>query len=125
MQLLQGSTPVSTLTVSGSKASYRFEGILPGDYQVTVSKADHVTRTQSLTVSNGDVTQDILVCRMGDVSGDGQLNVGDVSRIYGYIKGTAKITDPYILLCADLTGDGQINVGDVSFLYAKIRRGAV
>lgn len=125
VQLLQGNTPVSTLTVSGSKASYRFEGILPGDYQLTVSKADHVTRTESLTVSNVDVTQDIQLYKMGDVSGDGYLNVGDVSRIYGYIKGTAKITDPYILLCADLTGDGQINVGDVSFLYAKIRRGAV
>ena len=57
----------------------------------------------------------------GDVSGDGRLNVGDVARLYGHIKKTSIITDPYVLLCMDMTGDGRLNVGDTARLYGKVR----
>ena len=60
---------------------------------------------------------------MGDVSGDGKLNLGDVTRIYSHIRNVRLITDEQALSRADLTGDGKLNIGDVARLYALIRSG--
>jgi hypothetical protein len=119
VQLWQESTLVASQTVDGS--SYTFDGIVPGSYQLTVSKSGCVTRSQELTVTDQAVSQDSKLCVPGDVSGDGRINVGDVSRIYGHIKKKVIITDPYVLLCADYTGDGRLNVGDTARVYALIR----
>lgn len=58
---------------------------------------------------------------MGDVSGDGKINIGDVSKLYSHIKGTAIITDSISINAADTNGDGKINMGDVSKLYSQIK----
>ncbi len=50
----------------------------------------------------------------GDLNGDGNVNVGDVSALYKAIL--AGSTDSKY----DLNGDGSVNVGDVSALYALI-----
>jgi arabinogalactan oligomer/maltooligosaccharide transport system substrate-binding protein len=60
---------------------------------------------------------------MGDVSGDGKLNLGDVTRIYSHIRNVRLITDEQALGRADLTGDGKLNIGDVARLYSQIRNG--
>lgn len=57
----------------------------------------------------------------GDVTGDGRINVGDVSKLYAHTKKTALLPDDR-LPAADLTGDGRINLGDVSKLYASIKK---
>lgn len=121
VQLWQGNTLKGTCTLSGNNGTYCFEDLLAGDYRLTFSKPGHVTRTQELTVTDHAVTQDTKLSMPGDVSGDGRLNMGDVGNIYGYVRKTASITDPYILQCADLTGDGRINMGDVGRLYDLIR----
>ena len=121
VELWQDSTLVGTATVSGKSGSYTFEGVVPGSYQLTFIKADHVTFNQLLTVSEDTVVQDLKVRLLGDVSGDGRINVGDVAKLYGHIKKTAVITDSYVLLCMDMTGDGRLNVGDTARLYGKVR----
>lgn len=121
VQLWQGSTLKATKTLTGSSAAYAFENVIPGDYQLKASKAGHVPRSQELTVSDKALTPDLKLHLVGDVTGDGRINVGDVARIYSHAKGTAILTDPYLLLCADVTGEGRINVGDTARLYAMIR----
>lgn len=58
----------------------------------------------------------------GDVNGDGRINIGDVSKLYGYIKKTTSLSEE-ALQAAEFTGDGRINIGDVSKLYAYIKNG--
>ena len=54
---------------------------------------------------------------VGDLNGDDQVNVGDVSVLYsGILAGT---TDSLY----DLNGDGFVNTGDVSLLYYYILHG--
>ena len=60
----------------------------------------------------------------GDITGDGKVNVADVSNLYAHVRGTKTITDPIALAVADLTGDGKLNVADVSNLYARVRNTA-
>lgn len=54
----------------------------------------------------------------GDINGDGYVNTGDVSAIYGVILGTE--TDTAVIARCDLNDDGNINAGDVSSLYEII-----
>lgn len=58
---------------------------------------------------------------LGDVSGDGKINIGDVSKLYSHIKGTTIITDSISVNAGDTNGDGKINMGDVSKLYSQIK----
>lgn len=58
----------------------------------------------------------------GDVTGDGKVNVADVSNLYAYVRGTKTITDPDALTAADLTGDRKINIADVSRLYEQNKK---
>ena len=58
---------------------------------------------------------------VGDVTGDGQVNIGDVSSLYAYIRGTRLIKERNALETADVNGDGNVNIGDVSSLYAQVR----
>ena len=48
----------------------------------------------------------------GDVNGDGEINIGDVSKIIDVILGYDN--DPEIFAKSDVNGDGEVNIGDVS-----------
>ena len=49
---------------------------------------------------------------VGDVNGDGEVNIGDISAIIDYILGTA--TDSFNTEAADVNLDGEINIADVA-----------
>lgn len=121
LELSCNGAVVATQSISGKSAEYTFENIGAGTYQMKLSKPDHVPYTQELTVTDEAVTFDFTLRLLGDVTGDGRINVGDVARIYGHIKKTSVVTDPYILLVVDVTGEGRINVGDTARLYGRIK----
>ena len=61
-------------------------------------------------------------CTMGDVNGDGDVNVLDIIQIVGYvISGTAD----FDLACADSNGDGVVNILDIVALVSDILGGRV
>ena len=118
LTLYQNGVQVATLTVSGN--TFLWERLQPGDYTLTVTKANHVTYTAPITVKAGENNLDLTLCRPGDVVGIGDLNIGDVASIYAHTRGRTTLTG-YAKDCADVTGDGKINVGDAARLYSKIR----
>ena len=68
-----------------------------------------------------DGSYTVLYGVMGDLTGDGKLNIGDAARLYAHLRGNAPLTDAEVLLRADMTGDGELNMGDVAKLYSTIR----
>lgn len=108
------------ITLTAESGSYAFPNLQPGTYTLTVSAANHVTRTYSVTVGSTDLTLDVKLHLIGDIDGNGKVNIGDVAKLYAHVKGTASLTD-YALVCADISGNGKINVGDTASLYGKIR----
>jgi ribosomal protein S27E len=58
---------------------------------------------------------------IGDISGDGKVNMGDVSRAYAHTTGKTLLTDPKALAAADTNGDGKINLGDTSRILSHVR----
>lgn len=118
LTLYRDGEAVYTLTVIGS--SYAWSSLQPGDYTLTVTKENHVPYSTAVTVAPGENTLDLVLCRPGDVVGIGDINIGDVAKIYAHAKGTS-ILEGYALACADVNGDGRVNVGDVAKLYARIK----
>ena len=107
-------------TASGKTGNYALENVAAGTYTLKVSKLNHVTREYTITVGAEAVTQDVKIHLIGDIDGNGKVNVGDISKINAHLKGTSTITDAYQLLCANVNG-GQLNIGDAASLYAHIR----
>lgn len=118
LTLSQGTTVLETIT--SENGSYAFFNLQPGTYTVTVSAPRYVTRTYSFTVTHLDVIGNIALHLIGDVDGNGKINIGDVARINAHIKGSALLTDSYVLECANVNG-GKLNIGDAASLYAHIR----
>ena len=114
-------TLINFAILTGKEAAYELLIFPQTSYTVSVSKEGHVSRTYTLDVAEDSATLELQICPVGDTSGDGKLNMGDISRIYSHIRSTKLLTDDYALDCADVTGDGKLNVGDTAELYSRIR----
>ena len=108
-----------TLISSGvnNTVAYSIEGVSTGIYTMTVQKDDHIDREYTVVVGSDDVTQDVEICLLGDVNGDGRVNVGDANLVYKHALQTKLITDEYTLLCSNVNGDARVNVGDANLIY--------
>ena len=117
LELWSGEAVVATVTGDGS---YIFEGVAAGSYTLSVRKENHVQRTYTVTVEKDAVVLDVKLHLIGDIDGNGKINVGDVAKLNGHIKNTAPLTDAYQQLCANVNG-GSLNMGDTASLYAHIK----
>ncbi len=119
VEVLQGETVIASGEFT--EGSYSFRNVPIGNYTLKISKLHHVTREYPITVADEPVTQDVTVCLLGDVDGDGVINMGDIALLYAHIRGTQLLTDDYAKACADAAGNGKLNMGDISKIYAHIR----
>lgn len=109
VSLFAGSstTPKYTVSVPGGikdssgkyMAEYEIPDVAAGTYTMTVSKSKHVTREYAVTVNNGKVTQNAEIWMLGDVNGDGFINMTDTSQIERKFNGKTSVFD---------TGDAEI-----------------
>ncbi|MBQ9472143.1 MAG: hypothetical protein IJU73_03250, partial [Ruminococcus sp.] len=110
-----------TAEVKG-KSDYSIEAVPAGEYTLTVSKDNHITREYTVTVTDADVTQDVKLCPKGDVNGDGETDIMDCSLAQRYIRELTTLDD-YQIACGDVsgTGDGELDIQDVSRILRHIR----
>jgi len=90
-----------------------------GNYELKLkncisSNADHTYR-----LPNTAATLSIINFVLGDVNGDGNINVGDLSRLVKMILNDYTTVDN-VFKAADINGDGTLNVGDYSKLVQMI-----
>ena len=57
----------------------------------------------------------------GDLTGDGKVNIADVSRLYAHIRGANPIDSEFTLSLGNTTGDSKVNIADVSKLYNTVK----
>jgi len=113
-----------------------------GSFSFTVTVADGYDETNMevlvgetpLRAENGvytieAVTEDVTVTvkgieksgpLMGDLDGDGKVNVTDAGRAYAAIMGTQTLTEEEKQLL-DVNGDGKLNITDAGMLYAYVK----
>jgi len=81
-----------------------------------LKKGDNVYTGCKLSVENN--IYDIIV--LGDVTGDGLIQIGDVAAIYNHYKGNKQLNDS-LVESGKLTGNTVVNIGDVAKLYNYYR----
>lgn len=91
IQLLNGENVQETQTAVGNSGSYSFEDVVPGTYTLRVSKSKHCTRDYTVTVTDGDVEQNVEIWLYGDVNGDGSVDNMDVFQMNRYIAHLSSI----------------------------------
>ena len=99
--------------VKGNTASYSIADVPAGTYTMKVMKQNHVTREYTVTVGSSNVVQDVKICLLGDVTGDGKVNMKDINMLYDHFNKVNLLTD-YAFLCGDVNADGKINIKDVN-----------
>ena len=124
--LLQGTSVIGSPQVltgaSGSvpySQNYSFPTVPAGTYTLKVEKKGHVTREYAIAVASDPVMQDVKICLLGDVDGNGSVNMVDYIKVRQHAQSVSFLTD-YALACADVNGDGNVNMVD----YIKVRQHA-
>ncbi len=120
-RLGEETEPAYTITVQGTgKQEYSLDGVIAGEYIVIVSKENHVTREYEITVDADSVVLDMKIHLIGDINGDGKVNMGDLARINAHIKESTILTG-YEFMCADVTADGVIKMVDLAKVNSHIK----
>ena len=115
------SSPSYAKVVYGNSAAYKFDSVAEGTYIMTVSKKNHVTRTEKVVVGATTVTKNMKVHPKGDINGDGKITTLDYMKVNAYVKGTVTLTE-YELKCADVIGtDGKVTTADAMRINAHVK----
>ena len=115
------SKPSYSKVIYGNSATYTFDSVAEGTYIMTVSKKNHVARSETITVGSTSVTKNMKVHVIGDINGDGKVTTLDYMKVNAYIKGTVTLTE-YELKCADVIGtDGKVTTADAMRINAHVK----
>lgn len=69
-------------------------------------------KSNTYSVDYVKTTLSVSSYTLGDVNGDGTINIGDVTAVVNYIMGDPNPT--FIKKAADITGDGNVDIGDLT-----------
>ena len=115
------SSPSYAKVVYGNSAAYKFDSVAEGTYIMTVSKKNHVTRTEKVVVGATTVTKNMKIHPTGDINGDGKITTLDYMKVNAYVKGVVTLTE-YELKCADVIGtDGKVTTADAMRINAHVK----
>lgn len=115
------SSPSYAKVIYGNSATYTFDSVAEGTYTMSVSKKNHVTRTEKVVVGATTVTKNMKVHPKGDINGDGKITTLDYMKTNAYVKGTITLTE-YEMKCADVIGtDGKVTTADAMRINAHVK----
>ena len=107
-------------TVIAVDGCYNFTGLEDGTYILKIEKYGHVTREYEVVVGGESVEQDARIRLLGDINGDGVVNVMDANQIMLHARGVA-LLEGYEYDCANIDGDEAVNVIDANSTILHIR----
>ena len=87
----------------------------PGTATVIITGINNFCGTEKITF---EIKGEEIM--LGDVNGDGMINVSDISLMAAYIKGIKSLEDAQ-LTAADVNRNGELNVSDLSMVAAHVK----
>ncbi len=112
---------VSEKVIDGDLGEYTFEGIEDGEYKVTVSQPFHAAKEYDVVASDGKATCRFSLNPLGDIDGNGKINITDYTAVLKHVKKTSSV-EGYAFNCADVTGDGKVTVLDYSAILRHVKK---
>ncbi len=122
--LVDGEVKYSTTVAGVGTQNFVIEGVEAGTYTVRVSKLSHATREYTLEVVDEAIEEELKIHLIGDINGDGKINVQDYSRTLRHVKKTA-LLEGYEFDCADIDGNDKLNVQDYSRSLKHVKKTAL
>ena len=97
---------------------------LNSKYIITVTDKDNNILTDNdylktnckISIKLSNTNYEYIIVVMGDVTGSGNIFIGDISKLYRYYKGLITLEESY-KIAGDVTYDGVIEINDISKLY--------
>ncbi len=112
IKLISGSETLYQTTVTGNSSNFSFAEVTPGTYTMQISKPNHVTLEETITVSETAVTINPKIFPKGDVNNNGGITTIDFSMANSHAKEVSLLSG-YKLKCADVIGtDGTVTTAD-------------
>ena len=71
-------------------------------------------------MTTDDVTTEDNDRPLGDISGDGKINVTDITLVAAHVKGK-KLLAPEAVFYADIDRNGKLNVTDIVLIAAHVK----
>ena len=84
------------------------------------NNVEHVFRSRSAADSLASPSFAFAALILGDVTGDGKIDIGDVNMLYLFVRGRVALTEEQ-KLAADVNKDSKVDIGDVNLLYLFVR----
>ena len=126
--LLQGTSVIGSPQVltgaSGSapySQTYSFPTVPAGDYTLKVEKKGHAPWTESITVDGSAVAKDVTIHLIGDVNGDGDVDLYDLLTLQQYLAKNITLTETQLLI-SDVTKDDKVDLYDLLTLQQYLAR---
>lgn len=107
-------------TVTAIDGAYNFTGLSDGTYTVKIEKTGHAAREYEVVVEGESVEQDGQIRLMGDINGDGIVDVLDANQITLHARGVTLLSG-YEYDCANIDGDEEVNVIDANSVILHVR----
>ena len=98
VELIKDGKLVTNRKLTGNLNNYSFDGLTEGDYEIIVYKTKefdttHCRRWYDVYVYDKDVTQNLEILLIGDVTGDGEINNADVVQLNRKIANLPNVLD--------------------------------
>ncbi len=88
----------------------------PGTYDASISNVEFITSTRQYVRPAGSsfvvTIESNGAALLGDATGDGLINMSDVTAVINYVLGRGP--SPFVFINADVNQDGLINMSDVT-----------
>ena len=128
MTLLQGTSVIGSpqvLTKVSSAApyiqNYSFSTVPAGTYTLKVMKKGHAPFTKGITVGDSNVTENVTIYLIGDVNGDGVVDLYDLLTLQQYLAQNITLTETQLLI-SDVTKDDKVDLYDLLTLQQYLAR---
>ena len=109
-----------TSVTATSMGTYKLENLAVGDYTLTISGGKYAPRSYEITVTEGEIAQDVELNPYGDINGDGKVTTADVGMANSHAKGVQAL-EGYKFVCADVKIDGSITTADVGMINSHAK----
>lgn len=81
-----------------------------------LNDADKITTNSKIKIELPTATYNYTIVVIGDVTGSGDIFIGDISKLYQYYKKIITMEECYII-AGDVTYDNEIEINDIAKLY--------
>lgn len=83
--------------------------------------SDYLKTASKIIIEMNDTTYQYTIVVLGDITGSGDIFIGDISKLYQYYKKTIDMEECYII-AGDVTYDNIIEINDIAKLYQYYKK---